>query len=80
MCPPAAGSATLRLSRLLVRTLLIGLAVVAFVVALTVLDWLVKKTQEERMARQWDERERWRHPGSKPRRANGRRSRRRWRV
>lgn len=38
--------------------ILITLAVVAFVVCLTLIDWLAKRYERVRTARQWEERER----------------------
>ena len=60
-------------------TLLICLAIGGFWSVVSLLDWLIDKTQEARMARQWSARERWRDPSSTPRRRHTRRVRR-WRV
>jgi len=41
-----------------VNFILITLAVIAFIVCLTLIDWLGKRYERVRTARQWDERER----------------------
>jgi hypothetical protein len=55
-----------------VTNVLIGLAVFVFVAVLGLLNQILKKAQSEQMARLWNERERWRDPGS--RRRSGRRA------
>jgi hypothetical protein len=50
-----------------VTNVLIGLAVLVFVAVLGLLNRVLKKAQSEQMARLWNERERWRDPGSRRR-------------
>ena len=59
------------------RTILIGLAMLVFMVVCSLLNQVVKKAQEEQMTRLWNEREQWRDPTTRPRRHATRRSRRR---
>ncbi len=46
---------------------LIGLAILVFVVVLILLNRFVGRLQGEQIAHLWNERERWRDPGSRPR-------------
>jgi len=55
---------------------LIGLAVLVFAAVLNFLNWLMQKVQADRLARLWNERERWRVPGARPRRTGRHRARR----
>jgi hypothetical protein len=47
-----------------------------FAAVLNFLNWLIEKVQADRLARLWNERERWRVPGARPRRISRHRARR----